>query len=204
MTLAVIGAGLGRTGSNSLKVALERLLGAPCYHTHEVILNLDHVAVWQAAFDGSEPDWDRLLTGYAAAVDWPACKWWRQLADRAADALVVLSTRASSQEWWDSAVPTVFASMKRGPLQGFEAWHRMMQDAMQPFTDIWDDKASGIAAYEAHNDEVRRDAPPGRLVEWQPADGWLPLCEALGVAVPDEPFPHLNTTPDFRALAALD
>jgi hypothetical protein len=204
VTLAVIGVGLGRTGTNSLKVALERLLGGACYHTHEVILNLEHVAVWQNAFDGVPPDWERLFQGYVATVDWPGCRLWDELTNAYPDALVVLSTRSSPERWWASAQRTVFASMKRGPLPGFEDWHRMMRSAMQPFTDCWDSKAESIAAYLSHNELIRRTIAHDRLVEWQPADGWRPLCDALGISTPDEPFPHLNTTADFRALAALD
>jgi hypothetical protein len=202
--LEVIGAGLGRTGTNSLKVALERLLGGPCYHTHEVILNLDHVALWQQAFDGGGRDWGALYDGYAATVDWPGCTWWRELATVYPDSVVVLSTRASAQEWWASAADTVFASMKRGPLPGLEEWHRMMQSAMRPFTESWDDRAASIAAYNAHNEAVRHSIPPARLIEWQPADGWDPLCRGLDLPIPAEPFPHLNNTAEFRALAALD
>src|SRR3954454_12485039 len=116
MPLAVIGAGLGRTGTNSLKVALERLLRGRCYHTHEVVLNLDHVPLWQRAFAVGDGDWNALFDGYSAAVDWPACRFWPQLARRFPEALIVLSTRHSAEEWWTSADKTVFASMERGPL----------------------------------------------------------------------------------------
>ena len=74
----------------------------------------------------------------------------------------------------------------------------------QRFTPDWQERAGAIAAYEAHNAQVRAEAPPGRLVEWQPGDGWAPLCAALGLAEPSEPFPHLNSTSDFRAMTGLD
>jgi hypothetical protein len=204
MVLLAIGAGLGRTGTNSLKAALERLTGCPCYHTHEVLLNLDHVMLWQQAFQRGEGDWDAIFGRYVATVDWPGCAFWSQLAARYPEAPIILSTRATSEEWWASAQDTVFASMKRGPLPGLEEWYQMMRVAMLPFTDRWDDAEAAVAAYEAHNASVRRDAPAHRLVEWDPSRGWRPLCDALGLPVPDEPFPHLNTTKDFRALAALD
>ncbi len=200
----MIGAGLGRTGTNSLKAALERLLGGSCYHTHEVILHLDHVPRWQAALEAGDADWDAIYAGYVATVDWPGCKFWRQLADRYPGAPVVLSTRASADEWWRSCERTVFASMKRGPLPGLEAWYQMMQVAMQPFTGRWDDRDAAVAAYEQHNAAVRAGVPGGRLIEWRPELGWEPLCRALNIETPSEPFPHLNTTDDFRALAALD
>jgi hypothetical protein len=204
MTLRAIGAGLGRTGTNSLKLALERLLGSPCYHAHEVILNLDHVPMWQHALDAGDGDWGAIFAGYSAGVDWPVCRFWDRLAAHYPDAVIVLSTRASAAEWWASAERTVFASMLRGPLPGFEQWYRMMEVAMQPFTGHWDDRDAAIAAYEHHNEAVRTGLPPDRLVEWRPDQGWTPLCAALGIDPPDEPFPHVNTTREFRELAALD
>jgi hypothetical protein len=204
VTLRVIGAGLGRTGTNSLKLALERLLAGACYHTHEVVLNLHHVPLWQDAVRADDGHWDRIFAGYRATVDWPACRLWPQLMRKYPDALVLLSTRDTAEQWWDSASQTVFASMKRGPLPGLEAWYQMMRDAMQPFTDEWDDKAAAIAAYERHNCEVRAAVPAARLIEWQPQQGWGPLCDALAVTAPNDPFPHVNTRGEFRALAALD
>lgn len=201
--LLAIGAGLGRTGTNSLKAALERLTGGACYHTHEVLLNLDHVPIWEHAFEAGDGDWDALFAGYTAAVDWPACRFWRELAQLAPNAPIILSTRQTAEEWWASAQPTVFASMRRGPLPGLEQWWQMMTVAMLPFEADWSDKRAAIAAYEDHNATVRREAPADRLVEWNPTLGWGPLCAALGVAGPDEPFPHLNTTQDFRDLAVL-
>jgi hypothetical protein len=159
------------------------------------LLNLDHVALWEHAFETGHGDWDALFDGYTAAVDWPACRFWRELADLSPGASIILSTRSTAEEWWSSAERTVFASMRRGPLPGLEQWWKMMTVAMLPFEADWSDKGAAIAAYEAS---------AGRLVEWNPSMGWGPLCAALGVAEPDEPFPHLNTTKDFRELAALD
>jgi hypothetical protein len=204
MTLRAIGAGLGRTGTNSLKLALERLLGAACYHTHEVVLHLDHVQMWQHAFDTGDGDWDAIFAGYTAGVDWPVCRFWRRLAAHYPDAVIILSTRSSAEEWWASAEHTVFASMQRGPLPGLEQWHRMMEAAMQPFTGHWDDRDAAIAGYERHNHAVRAGLPADRVVEWRPDQGWAPLCAALGIDPPEEPFPHVNTTREFRELAALD
>jgi hypothetical protein len=204
MTLRVIGAGLGRTGTNSLKLALEQLLGEPCYHTHEVVLNLDHVPLWQHAFQTGNADWETIFDGYGATVDWPGCCFWRDLSSMYPEALVVLSARSNPDEWWASAQRTVFASMNRGPLPGLEGWYEMMQNAMSPFTDHWNDKDAAIAAYERHNNEVRHSVPSARLLEWTPEQGWAPLCEALDAPLPEAPFPHVNTTPEFRQLAALD
>ena len=72
------------------------------------------------------------------------------------------------------------------------------------FTARWGDRDGAIEAYRRHNDAVRTAVAPGRLVEWRPGDGWEPLCAALGEPVPDEPFPHLNSTAEFRAFTSLD
>lgn len=200
--LRIIGAGLGRTGTNSLKLALERLLGAPCYHMTEVLGHLDHVPTWHAAIRGDQVDWEPVLGPYAAAVDWPAAGVWRALAAASPDALVLLSTRRDARTWLSSARATILDNgpdnrMEDDPsLPGFVP---MLRDMFDAFTPDWRDDDAAMAAYERHNDEVRREVSPDRLVEWQPGDGWQPLCTALGVAVPAEEFPHVNSTHEFRA-----
>ncbi len=200
----VVGAGLGRTGTNSLKLALERLLGAPCYHMLEVFEHLDHVPVWTAALRGEAADLGPVLGGFAATVDWPGAGVWAALADRWPDAVVLLSTRADAEQWWRSASATILQSMQRGaPAEpAWVAWEQMKDAMMARFDPDWSEHDAAVAAYERHNAAVRAAVPADRLVEWQPGDGWAPLCAALGVEVPDEPFPHVNTTEQFRARAA--
>jgi hypothetical protein len=207
MTLRVVGAGFGRTGTNSLKLALERLLGEPCYHMIEVFGHPEHIPMWHAAADGKPVDWDALFTGYAAAVDWPTAAFWRELAAAYPDAIVVLSTRTSADAWWRSATDTIFAHMRNDPADppGLEGWRAMVDAAIADrYAGIPDDAEKAKASYEAHNAEVRATIPRDRLVDWQAGDGWEPLCAALGVAVPDEPFPHVNTTAEFRKMSGLD
>jgi hypothetical protein len=200
MELKVVGAGLGRTGTSSLKMALERLLGAPSYHMMEVFGHPEHVPIWRAAAEGRDVDWDSLFDGYVAAVDWPAAAFWHQLAERNPDAVVLLSTRASPEVWWKSASETIFFGLRDSTPAGMEHW-REMWDAITEatFTPDFLLREAAMAAYERHNERVRATADPSRLVEWKPGDGWEPLCAALGVAVPDEPFPHLNTTEEWVA-----
>ena len=195
MTPRIVGAGLGRTGTMSLKRALERLLGAPCYHMLEVLQRPEHVPIWHRAAEGQLPDWRRFLEGYGAAVDWPIAAFWREISAAFPDAIVLLSVR-DPESWWRSASSTIFPSS----LKAEGDWRRML-DALfaARFTSAITDKAASIAAYEHHVARVRADAPPERLLEWQPSDGWAPLCAALGVPVPDEPFPHENTTRDFQS-----
>ncbi len=208
MALRVVGAGLGRTGTNSLKVALEQLLGGPCYHMLEVFPRPDVIPKWQEAAEGAPFDGEALMPGFIACVDWPAAAFWRELANENPDALVLLSTRSSAQAWWKSANETIFAVARRGAPPDelmLQAHMEMILSLLERrFTTEWSDPTAAQRAYDEHNAAVRAAIPAARLVEWQPGDGWEPLAHALGVAVPDEPFPHENTKDEFRARAGLE
>ena len=206
MSLRVIGAGVGRTGTHSLKLALERLLGAPSYHMLEVLAHPEHVGVWRDAVEGDAPRWDEFLAGYAAAVDWPVAAFWPELSEAFPDAVVVLSVR-DADSWWASADSTIFDVQRRAaPADpAMEDFSGMVTALLtQRFTPGWADERQAKAAYRRHNDEVRAAVPPERLVEWRAGDGWAPICAALDLPVPDEPFPHVNTTSEFRAMTGLD
>lgn len=195
-----MGAGLGRTGTTSLKAALEQLLGGPCYHMIEVFGHPEHVPRWQAAAaDPRSADWDGLFEGYAATVDWPACSFWPELTDRWPDALVLLSTRADADEWFRSTQNTIFGQFpdSADPAEVPEHLRWMVDVLGSRFTADLHDRDACVAAYEAHNDAVREATAPARLLEWSPGDGWGPLCARLGVPVPEEPFPHLNTSEEW-------
>ena len=204
MTLRIIGAGIGRTGTNSLQVALQQLLGGPCYHMAEVFGHPEHVPVWHAAANGDLPDWADLFDGYVAAVDWPVAAFWRQLSEQYPDAPVLLSTRNSAEQWWHSADRTIFEVYKgvaRPP--GTDVFFEMTKALfLNTFADPLD-KDACVAAYERHNAEVRATIPADRLIDWNPKDGWPPICERLGLDIPDEPFPVTNTTPQFREMLGL-
>ena len=209
MSLRVVGAGIGRTGTHSLKNALELLLGAPCYHMVEVFQHPEHVSAWEDAIDKKAVDWDSVFAGYAAAVDWPVGAFWSEVSAHYPDAIVLLSTRSSADAWWKSANETIFETSRRpappdAPPE-FESAIRMPLRLLQTcFTPDLDDEAAAKAAYEAHNAAVRAEVPAERLVDWQPGDGWEPICTALGVPVPSEPFPHVNSTEEFRAMFGMD
>ena len=198
MTLRVVGAGLGRTGTMSLKVALERLLGGPCHHMMEVFTHPEQVPYWRAAARGDMPDWERVFAGYRAGVDWPMCAYWPEISAAFPDALIVHSVR-DTDGWWKSASETIFKGIKVAE-ERMPEWYAMVRDVM---TDrfIWppDREAEAKAAYERWNADVRARAPRGRLLEWRASDGWEPLCKALGVPVPGEPFPRVNTRDEFVA-----
>jgi hypothetical protein len=195
VTVRVVGAGVGRTGTLSLKLALERLLGAPCYHMVEVLAHPDHVSQWRAAARGEMPDWQALLRGYSAAVDWPVAAFWPEIAAAFPDALLLLSVR-DADSWWRSASTTIFPASREAPGE----WRAMLDAIFEArFTKHLKDRDACLAAFERHYAEARARIPRDRLVEWRASDGWAPLCEALGLPVPDEPFPRANTGEEFRA-----
>jgi hypothetical protein len=204
MALKAVGAGLGRTGSHSLKIGLETLLGGTCYHMVEVFGRPADVPLWHAAILGNPPDWDTMFEDFSAAVDWPAAAMWKELHEAFPDSVVILSTRSSGEAWWKSFSETILPATLREPPPEMAAWHAMALDMMALLTPDYADRDACIAAYEAHNEEVRRSVAPERLIDWTASDGWGPLCKGLGLSEPEVPFPHVNTTDDFRAMSGLD
>lgn len=191
--MRIIGAGVGRTGTYSLKLALEKLLGGPCYHMMEVFEHPEHVTLWHSAASGQTVDWQQLFSGYAAGVDWPVCAFARELADVYPDAPVLLSVR-DFEPWWESASTTIFPSSQRA--EGM--WKEMVTTLFNnKFTGELDNKEACRKAFERHYENIRKDIPASRIVEWRPGDGWEPICNALDLPVPDESFPHRNTTEEF-------
>ena len=195
MTLRVVGAGLGRTGTNSLMTALEMILDGPCHHMYKVFVN-EEAETWRDIGRGKTELLDDVMANYVAAVDWPAAAYWEQLAADNPDAVILLSTRASGETWFKSATDTIFGLMPDAP-DG--PWKEMVNELIVDKFAGGDltDQAACVAAYEAHNAHVRATADPKRLLDWQATDGWEPICQALGVPVPSEPFPHTNSTEEF-------
>ena len=207
MPLDAVGAGFGRTGTLSLKSALETLGFDRCYHMIEVHKHEQHRPVWAAAQRGEPVDWDALLRGYRATVDWPACNFWEQLSSEYPDSRVILSQR-DPERWYESVRNTIYpSSMERlesdDPDQ--QAIGRWLAEI------IWDgvfggrlqDKDHAIGVYLAHGERVRATIPPERLLVFEPSLGWGPLCEFLEREVPAEPFPRVNTSEDFRSRRGL-
>lgn len=198
MSINVVGSGLGRTGTFSLKLGLERLLGEPCYHMYEVFQHLDHVPHWRAAADGNMPDWDQLFNGFGAAVDWPASAFWREISEAYPDALIIHSVR-DPESWWNSAHETIFQAIPSVPDDRAEWLDMVMTILGTRFTADIQNKEACIEVFNRHNEEVIRTAPKDRLLVWQAKDGYAPICERLGLPVPEEPFPRANTKEEFLA-----
>jgi hypothetical protein len=206
MGLTVIGAGVGRTGTTSLKLALEQLLDAPCYHMGEVSKRPHDPTVWADAFEGRPPDWQQFFADYRATVDWPSAPFWQDLAAVFPDAVIVLSVR-DADSWWRSASNTIFPAMADAyfaPDSTADDWTRMGRLMMNRFTPQWQDESEAKAAFLAYNDSVRATAPPDRLVEWQATDGWGPICGMLGLPEPSAPFPNVNSSAQTRQVLGLD
>ena len=194
MTLRVIGAGLPRTGTSSLGIAVQHLLGRRWYSMssipgHPFNLGLE----WNRALAGEPVDWDRLFDVYVAAVDWPASMFWRELSEVYPDALVILSVRDSARIWWESSNETFLPYARMALAPGWSEGRGLL-DLLERFTGKkqWDDPATLMAAYERHNTLVRQTVPQHRLLEWLASEGWAPICRALGVPVPEMPFPWVN------------
>lgn len=194
MSLRVIGAGLPRTGTSSLKQALERLLDGRCAHMSTIPGHpFDLGPVWKRVLAGHRPDWGKVFAGYVAAVDWPASLFWRELTTANPDALVVLSVRDSAEVWWRSFDEMVL-TYARQCLGSDWKEGRDLAVLLEQFTETrqWDDPALLQAAYERHNAAVRTTVSAHRLLEWRATDGWGPLCLALGLPEPDVPFPRID------------
>jgi len=210
MLLKVIGAGFGRTGTLSLKYALEQLGFGPCYHMIETREHPEHDAMWLALARGDPHDWHAILDGYAASVDWPAIMIWKELVAAYPDAKVILTLR-DSEHWYKNASKTIFARMR----EFAEALARDAAASIDPprrahmrmVNAVVVDKAFGgdlghhhaIEVFNAHNAGVRRAIPPEKLLVYESGQGWDPLCAFLGVPVPETPYPKVNTTDDFTA-----
>ncbi len=196
MPLSVIGAGLGRTGTLSLKLALEQLGFVRCHHMRELILHPETAPTWERAAAGGPVDWEELLAGYRATTDWPACHFYQVLAARYPQAKVILSVR-DPQRWYESTQATIFneeflETTRTMPMGAF-----VESVIFTTFGGRMHDRDHLIATYERHNEEVRRSIPRQRLLTYEVSEGWKPLCRFLGLPAPDTPFPRANTTEDF-------
>jgi len=209
--MKVIGAGVGRTGTLSLKAALEQLGFGPCFHGRHVLDHPDRLPGWLAAARGEDVDWAMLLAGYESTVDWPAAAFWRPLAKFYPEAQFILTIREAGG-WYESVKSTIYRMFGSDTPEEQVAHAREVVPGLKTFTDfhrqmIWDGFFSGrfadrdyaIAAYERHNAEVIAELPSDRLLVIPPGAGWRPLCDFLRVPVPDEPYPHLNDPEKFWA-----
>ena len=201
-SLSVIGSGFGRTGTKSLKEALEQIGFTPCHHMHEVITHPEQVAFWQVVAAQKSVDWNKVFAGYKAQVDWPGAHVWRELSVAFPNAKVVHTVRPE-EVWFKSFSRTIakLGSTYKG--LSLPPHIRDMMDAgfemiaMQTFGGGMTDRETALAAYRLRTQQVRDAIPPERLLVFDVAEGWEPLCLFLNVPIPDTPFPHRNLSKDF-------
>jgi hypothetical protein len=209
--MKLIGAGMPRTGTLTQKTALEMLGVGPCYHMVDVLADLEQASLWERALDGEGP-WDEVFDGFHSTVDWPGGYFYRELADYYPDAKVLLSVRDPAA--WERSMRQTVWSVRHGEslirlLSSAQAcinprWagflnmiDRLLWEGQGTFAGGNDGPEQMIAAMERHNEEVKRAIPAERLLVWNVAEGWEPLCEFLEVPVPAEPFPHVNDRKEF-------
>ena len=213
MSLKVIGAGLPRTGTVSLRIALQKLLGGQCHHGIELLTPPHQVELWRKASAGQKIDWDGLLSGYVASADAPASLFWRELMQVYPDALVLLSYR-DPKAWAESCRNSIFFESCRRALDQpqthdpaasstvsddpLEFIGKCVTEYLQIDFDPHRYEASAIQAFERHNAAVKAGVPAERLLLWQAKDGWEPISSALKLPIPDEPFPHANKAEEYR------
>ena len=204
MSIKVIGAGFGRTGTLSLKFALEQLGFKSCYHMMEVGNNEGHTRMWIDAHNGQLPNWEQAFVGYQATVDWPSCNFWREQRDAFPQAKVILSRR-DPDKWYQSVMNTIWKYSKMNSenpdpaakLRWEMAWGGIWKGV---FDGRMDDKAHVIECFERHNQSVIDEVPPEMLLVYEPGQGWEPLCEFLQVPVPDGDYPRTNSTEEFTQI----
>lgn len=199
MSLSVVGSGLGRTGTMSLKLALEQLGFGPCYHMLEVLMHPERVPLWVQAGAG-KPDWDATFAGYRSTVDYPSAKFWRELAAYYPQAKVLHSVR-DPHRWYESTQETIFAPNSPAlnappPLKPF------FEMVASDFGARIHDRDFMVEYFERHTEAVKAAIPPERLLIYQASQGWEPLCKFLGVPIPNTPFPRENTREDFKSRLA--
>lgn len=213
MSIQVVGAGFGRTGTKSLQLALEKLGYDQCYHMEELIQNPEGVGHWENADQGLDSDWNQLFEGYQSIVDFPGSIHYKKLATYYPEAKVILTVR-DREKWYKSAKSTIFSfdpglaiklrlllslpfsSKARHLLRVIKLidqsiWKRFFQGRFE-------DKAFALQHFDAHIDEVKATIPTERLLVFEVKDGWGPLCQFLGKPIPSEPFPVSNQKEGFH------
>ena len=203
--MKVIGSGFGRTGTLSLKAALEILGFDPCYHMMEVIKRPSHVRLWQKISHGDDIPWERIFDKFEATVDYPASPFYRELLDRYPDAKVVHTVR-DPERWYNSTAETIYRVNNTFPewvtayTPLFNRFYDMQQRLIwqKVFNGRFLDRPYAIQTFNQYTDAVREHVPSEKLLIFNVKEGWEPLCAFLEVPVPDVPFPHVNDRETMR------
>lgn len=205
MALKVIGAGFGRTGTLSLKAALEKLGFVKTHHMLEVIPNSKQVNYWYEIGEGGKPDWDSVFEGFEACVDFPASSYYKELLAHYPDAKVILTVR-DADKWYQSTINTIYRFGTITPKWARALFPRIRKTQSLADNNVWrrvfddrfEDEDYAKQVFHDHTAEVKASVPSEKLLVFEVAQGWEPLCAFLEVPVPDEPFPRLNDTASMR------
>ena len=207
MVLKVIGAGFGRTGTNSLKVALEQLGYAPCHHMKEVGPSLSQIRWFDAASKGEPTDWDTVFEKFEAAVDWPAAAYYLELSEHFPDAKVILSVR-DAEGWYKSTSETIYQVFQATPawmkwlIPPVDRLMRMVQRTVWDgvFEGEFENRDRSIERFNAHIETVKKVIPIDRLLVHNVAEGWEPICNFLNKPMPQTPYPRVNEARDIKRM----
>ena len=201
MALQIIGAGFGRTGTSSLKLALEHLGFGPCHHMHEVRDNPELLPPWQALVAGKPLAFEKAFAGYRSQVDWPGARVWREAAVYYPEAKVILTVR-DPDAWFDSVQATIAPFLaSRGKNENAHAnaiaemGHKLIEVGV--FDDSLSDREHAKRVFNAHVAEVKATIPASRLLTFDVVEGWGPLCDFLECPIPAISFPKLNSSKQF-------
>lgn len=199
MALSVIGAGFGRTGTESMKTALEILGFGPCHHMKVILSNPEMEAYWRGVLaTGDNPDWDEAYEGFGSGVDWPTACYWQELADHWPEAKILLTVR-DSDSWYESINKSILPVINK-LTDPDSIGLKMLSKGV--FDDRLGDRDYAIALYEKNIADVKAAFSPERLLVFSLGAGWDPLCNFLDVPVPDEPFPRSNSGEEFNEFFA--
>jgi hypothetical protein len=194
MPLKIIGTGFGRTGTDSMRKALNMLEFGPTHHMFEFDGNPYQEKLWKDLVLGAPPNWEKLFNGYNSCIDWPSAFYWRELIIAYPDAQVLLTWR-SAESWWTSFENTILKYIL-GP-DDSDSFFSQKLVAEKVFSGRPDDRAHAISVYNNNVEEVIATVPEHRLLIFKTGDGWGPLCRHLGVDIPESDFPHSNTQVAF-------
>ena len=195
MSLSVIGAGFGRTGTASMKTALELLDLGCCHHMKEVTTP-EQNSFWLAAAEGKDMQWDQVFEGFGCCIDWPAAFFWRELSEYYPDAKILLTIR-DPESWYKSMENTIFNVLKAKP-EPFAVAVKLIGERL--FEERFGDKEFVIGLYEQNIRDVQAEFSSDRLLTYELGSGWEPLCRFLDKPIPNIAFPQSNTTEEFQTL----
>lgn len=207
MGLQVIGAGFGRTGTMSMKAALEQLGYIKTHHMLEVMPNAEQRQLWQQVAEGAAPDWDAIFDGFQASVDFPSSTYYKELLARYPDAKVLLTVR-DPDSWYKSASETIYPISTAAPrwARKYIKMQRQIDAIVQGtvwqrvFHGQFEDKVKAMQIFRDYIEQVKADVPAEKLLIFEAKQGWEPLCAFLDKPVPATPFPHVNDTAEFKKL----